>query len=488
MNKLTAREYAKIINRLFKFLKKVLSNEVYNSIKKHFCIDVNRLINKGKSYVLKTIESKSSIFNCIKTNSSNTNSTITNSSITNSNNNKGNNERILKLSCDFTNVSLREKDREIKVKLKNRIELIDKKKEKSPLLIITTNDDNNINESLPCIQTTNDAHLITLSENTVNGNMLNDDNTNMNNDNYSETQLKQSLYYLTKSSRAKTPTIMKNLKMPINAKAHNNNNNTKQINKNKKQSHSKSSSRENIPRITNHNHNYNKIVVNNNSDVTTPENSNRNNKTSYISAIKNNKEAITPSKNINPTTNVNLNQKQQREILNINVSKILISPKGIETKPHPLLNGKLFSKLKNDSSSNHNSSKKPSDPDGNKREISLEAINLFSNTKTQRCFKSSVLSTKRITKFNSKILNKSTGTFTINPYTTKSKQIRTQYIDLTRTDENRISPKNDDMMKQIKMSLDDNLRYMFNFSYEHFLSKESESQSKQSQDLNEISL
>ena len=43
------------------------------------------------------------------------------------------------------------------------------------------------------------------------------------------------------------------------------------------------------------------------------------------------------------------------------------------------------------------------------------------------------------------------------------------------------------MMKQIKSTLDDNLKVIFNFSYENFLSKESESESKKSSlhDINE---
>ena len=40
--------------------------------------------------------------------------------------------------------------------------------------------------------------------------------------------------------------------------------------------------------------------------------------------------------------------------------------------------------------------------------------------------------------------------------------------------------KNEEIMKQIKNSLDDNLKVMFNFSYENFLSKESETESKKS--------
>ena len=40
--------------------------------------------------------------------------------------------------------------------------------------------------------------------------------------------------------------------------------------------------------------------------------------------------------------------------------------------------------------------------------------------------------------------------------------------------------KNDEQLKQIKSGLDENLKYLFNFSYENFLNKESESESKKS--------
>ena len=42
---------------------------------------------------------------------------------------------------------------------------------------------------------------------------------------------------------------------------------------------------------------------------------------------------------------------------------------------------------------------------------------------------------------------------------------------------------NVEMMKQIKNTLDDNLKVIFNFSYEDFLSKESETESKKSSRL-----
>ena len=38
--------------------------------------------------------------------------------------------------------------------------------------------------------------------------------------------------------------------------------------------------------------------------------------------------------------------------------------------------------------------------------------------------------------------------------------------------------KNDEQLKKIKSGLDDNLKFLFNFSYENFLNKESENDSK----------
>ena len=38
--------------------------------------------------------------------------------------------------------------------------------------------------------------------------------------------------------------------------------------------------------------------------------------------------------------------------------------------------------------------------------------------------------------------------------------------------------KNEEQLKQIKSGLDDNLKFLFNFSYENFLNKESENDSK----------
>ena len=68
-----------------------------------------------------------------------------------------------------------------------------------------------------------------------------------------------------------------------------------------------------------------------------------------------------------------------------------------------------------------------------------------------------------------------------NVHSNKESKVKSQYIDLTDIPISNVNvTKNEEMMKQIKNTLDDNLKVMFNFSYENFLSKESESESKKS--------
>ena len=47
-----------------------------------------------------------------------------------------------------------------------------------------------------------------------------------------------------------------------------------------------------------------------------------------------------------------------------------------------------------------------------------------------------------------------------------------------KNNENEKKKKNEEQLKQIKSGLDENLKYLFNFSYENFLNKESENDSK----------
>ena len=53
--------------------------------------------------------------------------------------------------------------------------------------------------------------------------------------------------------------------------------------------------------------------------------------------------------------------------------------------------------------------------------------------------------------------------------------------------ENKDNNKNDDEIKRIKSDLDENLKFLFNFSYENFLNRDSESESKKTvSDYNNI--
>ena len=59
--------------------------------------------------------------------------------------------------------------------------------------------------------------------------------------------------------------------------------------------------------------------------------------------------------------------------------------------------------------------------------------------------------------------------------------------DIVINNKNENNKKNDEQLKQIKSGLDENLKFLFNFSYENFLNKESESESKKSaSDYNNI--
>ena len=58
-----------------------------------------------------------------------------------------------------------------------------------------------------------------------------------------------------------------------------------------------------------------------------------------------------------------------------------------------------------------------------------------------------------------------------------NKKIPNSKIDLTK-EKKKPPVKNEEIMKQIKNTIDDNLKIMLNFSYENFLSKESEHESK----------
>lgn len=392
-------------------------------------------------------ESQSSIFNYLKYDEMNI---------------KNGQEKVLKLSCDFSQSSGKEKPVQIEGK------------------IMSNNSNNNNNDVTDSIkaEVEGDEKNETNNTNTIT-NIITNDNTNYlvasyenpqntNNSTNNQKQSKQSLYYLTKG-RVNTPTIMKNAKKSSTVS----NPNANCFNRSKTQSNSKSSSRECFHNTNNMFGKAKQIIMGGNS---------------------NSKDKHLP----NSYSNV-----YSKEVINIHLAKDNNNYNNNNNiKPHHLLNGKMLLKIDsemNKSSNNNNII--------HNKEKSIETIDLTSNRqhltqfqiKTKKPMIKSTEIIKRPNDLNSnnvpnyKSLNKSSGPIMINNSKSKEKEkekvIKTQYIDLAKSDEGQQNsqPKNEEMMKVIKLSLDDNLKYMFNFSYENFLSKESESQSKQSQDLNEPS-
>lgn len=164
-----------------------------------------------------------------------------------------------------------------------------------------------------------------------------------------------------------------------------------------------------------------------------------------------------------------------------NLKKVTTVKQTLITKSQPLLNEKLFSKLNLKTNATHSKSKvkkksfiKVKSNSSNKRTSSKCSVkNHSSNMKT----------IPKNSKSKKKKQNKTTMNTNIecNVHSNKESKVKSQYIDLSDVTSNNINvTKNEEMMKQIKNTLDDNLKVMFNFSYENFLSKESESESKKS--------
>ena len=217
------------------------------------------------------------------------------------------------------------------------------------------------------------------------------------------------------------------------------------------------------------------------------------------------------------------NSNSYNTISNNNMKNIFQKNKKVSIKStlihqsHPLLNEKLFSKLTNTynrrkTSQNSNvvyntisniSMSKITKNISYKTEPNISHnINIsFSNkssTKKNKCNSSRINSyrqkenSKNI-KTSSKKRNKAILTINIpNQYNNLSRidnnqnkilNIAPKYINKQSIlkDKNRQIPilKNDEMLKQIKNTIDDNLKIMFNFSYENFLSKQSEHESKE---------
>ena len=151
------------------------------------------------------------------------------------------------------------------------------------------------------------------------------------------------------------------------------------------------------------------------------------------------------SNNKNNNSNLKNNQKQMR-INNENKNKKLIQKKKDYNEQIKSFN---FSKIKNNS---HTNSKSKSS------RIRLNRNKQHSFPKPKK---------PEINKIKNNDLIKSI----------ENKKIPNSKIDLTK-EKKKPPVKNEEIMKQIKNTIDDNLKIMLNFSYENFLSKESEHESK----------
>lgn len=224
----------------------------------------------------------------------------------------------------------------------------------------------------------------------------------------------------------------------------------------------------------------------------------------------------------------------QYQIITSNLNKKVVkTKKSLINKSTPLLNGKLFSKINicpypkpkllcnkveftqgnqlanngtgmgqlfktnicsPSSKNNHNNTHYHSNTKDNQQKIVMSylnhnvQINKKNNSTIQfqnkPLFPVNTTSTVQTQMNQNKTLNSDTrkntnidndnNTNNTNSHRNKQIGIGTEYVDLNSYK----AIKNDDQIKEIKNILDDNLRVMFNFSYENFLSKESETESK----------
>ena len=168
----------------------------------------------------------------------------------------------------------------------------------------------------------------------------------------------------------------------------------------------------------------------------------------------------------------------------------------IINKTQPLLNEKLFSKIgksKNKSNNKNNNKKQMSINNENKNKKLIpkkkkynEHIKSFNfskinnNSHTNSKSKSSRIRLNRnkqhsFPKPKKPEINKKKNNNILTSI--DDKKIPNSTIDLTK-EKKKSSVKNEEIMKQIKNTIDDNLKIMLNFSYENFLSKESGHESK----------
>ena len=443
-------EYEFILQKLLKYLKQKLTIIQYEDIISFINNEINKIIlskNISKNYsLLDKNDSLNYIKKVFKTKRNNTNNikSINNlylniNSPNNHQNKKGNNEKKLKLSYNFSNN------------------------------IISTS--NNINNK-PIRIILENIIITEKAKSTDKSNFLK---------NYKD---KFSIYSIIKNSHSYT---------------YSNKYKYKNYNLSESKSKSKSISRDNI--INNIN---NKKINNTRKDNIIISN---------INMIQINSSSLI-TKGVFNSNSYNTINNNMKDIFQKN-KKVSIKSSLIH-QSHPLLNEKLFSKLTNNkkkSSKNSNviyntisniSVSKITKNISYKTEPNISHnINISfsnkSNIRKNKCNSSRINS--YIQKVNSK--NEKTSSKKKTHKAILTINIPNQYNNLSRIDNNQVKItnisqnyknkpsilnnkikqipllKNDDMLKQVKNTIDDNLKIMFNFSYENFLSKQLEHESNE---------
>ena len=446
--------YEILLNKLLKHCKKVLNEAQYSDIKKYITQEIS---NNKSSRILHKNESISSILK--EKSTSNTTLTLERASspcnyssnqmhsLNYSNDFKGNqhsykqsnkNEKKFKLSYDFSNLIASPKPKPIKIHNNNikKIQYPNNNKVNTTPIIINKNKHNPYT-STETLSTSSKAKTF----------------INMSNNNKDS----HSLYTIIKSSgysRRKPPSS----------------NTNKQNNSN----HSNSQSRSNSFSRDCSLNNLNCKVNTYNMTTQTISGTNGLNGNYYS--------------NTN-TINNECNSSQSRNSAK-KVKQTLI------TKSHPFLNEKLFTKLNLNIKSHKIKHNKMISNKTNKhicKRNPSEHHHRNSFKKTNNTTSKISNSAKRTSKIvidkdlnilycNSTHENELQNNKNNNKFNKKGDYIKTSQ-QIVINNENKQIKENTEMMKQIKNTLDDNLKVIFNFSYEDFLSKESETESKKSSRL-----
>ena len=256
-------------------------------------------------------------------------------------------------------------------------------------------------------------------------------------------------------------------------------------------------------------------IIKKDNQTTAKSNHQKPSKTQSNSKSKSKSTSRDCSNNHYSNTNSNINQNLTN---NNNLKKVTTVKQTLITKSQPLLNEKLFSKLNlNNNCQNNpsncntitnvrsgNTSSNPKSKIKPKSKVHHQNKTNSNNRTSSKCSGKNnmgsnannkqiqINSNSNLKKDNKKKQNKTTITLqdknNLLCYENEknnqinSNKIKSQYIDLNLEKSSSINNinKNEEMMKQIKNTLDENLKVIFNFSYENFLSKESESESKKS--------